>query len=208
MFYWRKAYDNEKMKEEYKVTFMIDPIKHSLQQALQDLQKEAKLNNEHILVIGTSTSEVIGKHIGSAGTEDVAKVLWDVFQDFSKETSVNLAFQCCEHLNRALVIEKTVAKSRGYEIVNAVPVPNAGGSMASYAYKNMTSPFLVEEIKADAGVDIGDTFIGMHLKRVAVPVRSKVTSVGEAHLTMARTRPKLIGGERAVYLTKDSPSCH
>lgn len=186
---------------------MLDPIKQSLEKGLQDLQAEAKLNEEHILVIGTSTSEVIGKHIGSAGTEEVAKVIWDVLHEFSKKTGLNLAFQCCEHLNRALVVEKKVAKKYGFEVVSAVPVPTAGGAMASYAYKSMGSPVLVEEIKADAGIDIGDTFIGMHLKRVAVPVRSTVTAIGEAHFTMARTRPKLIGGERAVYNTK-SPSCH
>lgn len=190
------------------MAFVLDPIKHSLHQGLKDLQTAAKLSSQHILVVGTSTSEVIGKHIGSAGTEEVARAIWEVLQAFSKETNVNLAFQCCEHLNRALVIEKTIAQSRGLEIVSAVPVPSAGGAMASYAYKMMTSPVLVEEIKADAGIDIGDTFIGMHLKRVAVPVRSKVASIGEAHFTMAMTRPKLIGGERAVYNTKNSSSCH
>src|SRR5690606_9163932 len=112
-------------------------------------------------------------------------------------------YQCCEHLNRALVVERTAAERYGLEIVHAVPVPRAGGSMAAFAYKQLERPCLAESIQAHAGIDIGDTFIGMHLKRVAVPIRPSIATSGEARVTMAFTRPKLIGGARAVY--EDSP---
>ncbi|ADU32314.1 TIGR01440 family protein [Evansella cellulosilytica] len=184
-------------------------IKHSVKTVLDDLQEVAKLEEGQLLVVGTSTSEVIGKHIGSAGTVDAAAEIWTALHDFAEKTGVDLAFQCCEHLNRALVIQGNVADKYGYERVSAIPIPSAGGSMAAFAFENMTSPVLVEEIKADAGIDIGDTLIGMHLKRVAVPVRSKIKTIGEAHMTMATTRPKLIGGERAIYHTgKNNQSCH
>lgn len=170
-----------------------------LTQALTEFQEVTHLADGDLFVIGTSTSEVIGKHIGSAGTTEVATELWTALNDFRKKTGVQLAFQCCEHLNRAIVIERSVAKEHRLTPVSAVPVPKAGGSMASFVFKNMDDPVVVEEIAADAGIDIGDTFIGMHLKKVAVPVRTSVKQIGEAHLTLARTRPKLIGGVRAVY---------
>ncbi|MFC0471705.1 TIGR01440 family protein [Halalkalibacter kiskunsagensis] len=167
--------------------------------ALEDLHQVFPLTNQVLLVIGTSTSEVVGSHIGSNGSYEVAEILYKALYDLQQKTGVKLAFQCCEHLNRALVIEEETAKERGYEIVSAIPVRKAGGAMATYAFSKMKHPVLVEEIEAEAGIDIGDTLIGMHLKKVAVPIRSTVTSIGEAHLTMAKTRPKLIGGVRAVY---------
>ena len=85
------------------------------------------------------------------------------------------------------------------DIVNVVPQPKAGGSFATAAYAAFSDPVAVEHIRADAGMDIGDTLIGMHLKEVAVPVRLSVKTVGEAPLVCARTRPKFIGGCRAVY---------
>ncbi|WP_416147771.1 TIGR01440 family protein [Salipaludibacillus sp. HK11] len=170
-----------------------------LTEALNEFQQVAQLGEDDLFVIGTSTSEVIGKHIGSAGTTEVATELWTALDAFREKTKVQLAFQCCEHLNRALVLERKVAKQHNLTPVSAVPVPKAGGSMASFVFKNMMDPVVVEEIAADAGIDIGDTFIGMHLKKVAVPIRTSVKQIGEAHLTLARTRPKLIGGERAVY---------
>ncbi|PYZ92489.1 TIGR01440 family protein [Salipaludibacillus keqinensis] len=173
-----------------------------LTQALAEFQEAANLQEGDLLVVGTSTSEVIGQHIGSAGTTEVATELWTVLNQFQEKTGVNLAFQCCEHLNRALVIDRMVAKSHRFEPVSVVPVPKAGGSMASFVFNNMNDPVIVEEIQADAGIDIGDTFIGMHLKKVAVPVRTSVKEIGEAHLTLARTRPKLIGGARATYTIK------
>ncbi len=177
----------------------LQDVKAQVIQLLEDLDEAMPLTSDVLVVIGASTSEVAGSVIGSNGSEEIAAQIYDALQVKRKETGVHFAFQCCEHLNRALVVEADVAKARGYEIVSAVPVREAGGAMAAYAYKQMENPVLVEEIRAEAGIDIGDTLIGMHLKKVAVPVRSKVKSVGSAHVTMAVTRPKLIGGARAVY---------
>lgn len=168
-------------------------------EATKELIEVAGLSKNDMLVVGCSTSEVSGEKIGSSSkpelAEDVFKGIWDA----AKEYGVYLAAQCCEHLNRALIIEKAAAKERNYEIVSVVPYPKAGGSFATKAYKYFNEPVAVEHIKADAGMDIGDTIIGMHLKDVAVPVRLSVNSIGHAHLVCARTRPKYIGGERAHY---------
>lgn len=172
-----------------------------LHQVLADLQEQAQLKKGQVLVVGCSTSEVIGERIGTAGTENVAETLFEVLDDFREQTGVELAFQCCEHLNRSLVVERGTAERRGLDEVTVVPVRHAGGAMASYAYHQLEDAVMVEHIKADAGIDIGDTLIGMHIKHVAVPVRSTVKSVGNAHITIARTRPKLIGGARAIYET-------
>ncbi|UCZ53028.1 TIGR01440 family protein [Bacillus shivajii] len=186
----------------------VEEVERSLLKGLREFQQSAKLREGRTFVIGTSTSEVSGKHIGKAGTEEIAAAIWGALRTFQKETGIHLVFQCCEHLNRTLVLEKTVAEKNNVEIVHAIPVPKAGGSMASYAYKNFNEPVLIEQIEADAGIDIGDTFIGMHLKRVAVPVRTSINQVGEAHVTYARTRPKLIGGERAVYtISEEEGTC-
>jgi uncharacterized protein (TIGR01440 family) len=152
-----------------------------------------------LLVLGVSTSEVLGHHIGTAGTTDAAAQIYAGVDVVREEVGFIPVYQCCEHLNRALVIDRASAERYGLEIVGAVPVPKAGGSMAAYAYRQLELPCLVEAVQAHAGIDIGDTFIGMHLKRVAVPVRPSVRKIGEAHVTMAITRPKLIGGSRAVY---------
>lgn len=184
-------------------------MQEALHQALHDLHKEAHFSESTLLVVGCSTSEVAGQHIGTAGTTDIAKQIFTAIKSFQSETNVQLAFQCCEHLNRALVVERETARQLSLEQVAVIPVPRAGGSMASYAYNHLQEPVIVEHIKADAGIDIGDTFIGMHLKHVAVPVRSAVKEIGNAHLTMAMTRPKLIGGSRAVYeLTNENEACH
>lgn len=173
--------------------------KNQFQKLLQEFQETAALGNRQLLVIGCSTSEVAGKRIGTEGSVDVAGMLFSVVKEFQEETGVQVAYQCCEHLNRALVLPRESADSRGYEEVAVVPVRTAGGSMATHAYQQWDDAVVVEHIKADAGIDIGDTFIGMHLKHVAVPVRTSIKEIGHAHVTMARTRPKLIGGERAVY---------
>lgn len=176
--------------------------------ALNELQVQANLTNKQILVIGTSTSEVIGEHIGTSGSSEVSHQLYAAFNKFQRETGVALAFQCCEHLNRALVVERKTAEEKQLEIVSVVPVKAAGGSMAAYAYQQLEDPVVVEFIKADAGIDIGSTLIGMHLKHVAVPVRTTVKEIGQAHVTLAKTRPKLIGGDRAVYVNKqENKSC-
>ncbi|HHY21538.1 MAG TPA: TIGR01440 family protein [Bacilli bacterium] len=177
----------------------VTKVTEQLMNALSDLHKEMPLSAEHILVVGTSTSEVKGSEIGTAGSLDISEALYHGFLQFQEQTGVRLAFQCCEHLNRALVVERQTAKEERLEEVSVIPVQHAGGSMATYAFTHMKDPVVVETIAAHAGIDIGDTLIGMHLKRVAVPVRSVVKKIGAAHITLARTRPKLIGGERAVY---------
>ena len=173
--------------------------KREWQTILAEFRKQVLLSPEQILVIGCSTSEVTGEKIGTAGTTEVAEMLFNELRKLEEETGVQLAFQCCEHLNRALVVEKQTAVRRNLEVVSVIPVRSAGGAMAEYAYRHMKEPVVVEFIKADAGIDIGDTLIGMHLKHVAVPVRTSLKQVGHAHVTLAKTRPKLIGGARAVY---------
>ncbi|WP_460000554.1 TIGR01440 family protein [Paradesulfitobacterium aromaticivorans] len=167
--------------------------------ALKGLLEIANLNPGQIVVIGCSTSEVLGKKIGEASNIDVAKAILDGLLQQVKLNNLYLAIQCCEHLNRALVVEKECAEKYNLEIVSVVPHPKAGGSLASIAMKRFDNPVVVETIIGHAGMDIGDTFIGMHLKRVAVPIRLDINNIGNAHLTLARTRPALIGGERAKY---------
>lgn len=177
--------------------------KQQLEQVLADLSEQTTLSNEQLLVIGCSTSEVIGEKIGTSGTMEVAGMIFNVIKALQEKTGVQLAFQCCEHLNRALIVERGTAREKSFDIVTVTPVRSAGGAMATHAYHNFKDPVVVEFIKADAGIDIGDTFIGMHLKHVAVPIRSSVKQVGHAHVTLAKTRPKLIGGARAVYAEKE-----
>lgn len=172
-------------------------IKLECQNAVEELIKLAKLKSGDILVVGCSTSEVVGSKIGTNSNPDTAKEIFEGIYGVLKEKGIYLAVQCCEHLNRAIVTEKDALPFA--EPVNVVPQKKAGGSLATVAYNSFSSPIVVEEIKADAGLDIGDTFIGMHLKKVAVPVRLSVKKIGEAHLTSARVRPKFIGGVRAIY---------
>lgn len=174
-------------------------VARDLEEILAELLQTFPLTQRHILVIGTSTSEVLGKRIGTNGSDQVAQKLFDVLERASQKDGFHLAFQCCEHLNRALVVTSQTKELFALEQVMALPVPQAGGAMAAYAYAHLPDAVLVESVEADAGIDIGDTLIGMHLKRVAVPVRTKRTTIGHAHVTVAKTRPKLIGGARAVY---------
>lgn len=167
--------------------------------AAREIIENGKLEAGDLLVVGCSTSEVCGARIGSESRPEVARQVYLGIAQACAELEIDLAAQCCEHLNRALILEKQAAKSRGLEVVNVVPIPKAGGSFATMACQHMTAPVAVEHIRADAGLDIGDTFIGMHLKEVAVPVRLSIRKIGEAHLTAARTRPKYIGGSRAQY---------
>nr|WP_309098281.1 TIGR01440 family protein [Fredinandcohnia onubensis] len=173
-----------------------------LQTLLSEFAERASLKKGELLVIGCSTSEVIGERIGTAGSEEVAEMIFSELAKLRENVGVELAFQCCEHLNRALVVERETAIHKNYEQVTVVPVRTAGGAMATYAFGHFNDPVVVEFIKAEAGIDIGDTFIGMHLKHVAVPIRSSIKELGGAHVTMAKARPKLIGGERAVYPDK------
>ncbi|HHV78811.1 MAG TPA: TIGR01440 family protein [Firmicutes bacterium] len=181
----------------------LDEIQAQVGQALNGLLEVARLKPGQILVVGCSTSEVLGKRIGSAGNTDVAKAILEVLMRAAREKGFFLAIQCCEHLNRALVVEEECAEKYNLEPVTVYPVPKAGGATAGMAMQMFQHPTVVESIRAHAGMDIGDTFIGMHLRPVAVPVRLPIKSIGYAHLTMARTRPKLIGGQRAVYKKDD-----
>lgn len=167
--------------------------------AASELIEKSNLKSGDIAVIGCSTSEVIGERIGTSGTLDVAKEIFDGLNSVFAPKGIFIAAQCCEHLNRAIIIEKEKADSLGLEEVCVVPHPRAGGSFATAAWQSMTAPVAVEEIRADAGIDIGTTLIGMHLKRVAVPLRLDNNIIGDARLSAARTRPKFIGGERAKY---------
>jgi uncharacterized protein (TIGR01440 family) len=159
----------------------------------------AKLRPGALFVVGCSTSEVLGSRIGTHSAPEVAAALFAGIHRATQEHGVYLAAQCCEHLNRALILERAAAEKYGYECVNVVPQPKAGGSFATAAYAAFADPVAVEHIQADAGMDIGDTLIGMHLKAVAVPVRIEQNSIGQAHVVCARVRPKFIGGSRAVY---------
>jgi uncharacterized protein (TIGR01440 family) len=172
-------------------------IRTQCENAVKELIEVAKLKKGDIMVVGCSTSEVLGSKIGTNSDPDTAKYIFEGLYAPLKEQGIFLAVQCCEHLNRAIVIEKSALPNA--ETVNVIPQKKAGGSLATVAYANFENPVVVEEIKADAGLDIGDTLIGMHLKKVAVPVRLATKQIGEAHLTCARVRPKFIGGIRAIY---------
>lgn len=178
---------------------MNDDVTQNLQMCLEDLLAAANLGPGSVLVVGASSSEVIGQRIGSATSLQVGQTLVDEILRHASQAGYDVAFQCCEHLNRALVVSRSLMKARGWQEVSAIPVPGAGGAVAGQAYRQLPEACLVETIAADAGIDIGDTFIGMHLRRVAVPVRGRTRQIGQAHVTMARTRPPLIGGQRAVY---------
>ena len=164
---------------------------------MAELIEKAHLSAGAIVVVGCSTSEIIGAKIGTNSSPDTAKIVFEALWETCKAQGIHLAVQCCEHLNRAIVTERETVPFA--EIVNVVPQPKAGGSMATQAYAHFSHPVVVEEIRADAGLDIGFTLIGMHLKKVAVPLRLTNNRIGEALVVAARTRPKFIGGSRAVY---------
>ncbi len=172
-------------------------IKSQIAVAVTELCDIAKLKKGDIFVVGCSTSEVVGSKIGTNSDPDTASELFSGIMSVLSARGIYLAVQCCEHLNRAIVTEKAAVPFAEY--VNAVPQKKAGGSLATVAYNSFKEPCVVEEIKADAGIDIGGTLIGMHLKRVAVPVRLSMNKIGEANIICARVRPKFIGGCRAVY---------
>jgi uncharacterized protein (TIGR01440 family) len=187
---------------------LIEAWEQSLQTILGEFLEQTALTEKQILVVGCSTSEVIGAKIGTAGTFEMAEMIFRQLKRVQAQTGVQLAFQCCEHLNRALVVERATLEAKGLEEVTVVPARTAGGAMATYAFEQFQDPAVVEFIRADAGIDIGDTLIGMHIKHVAVPVRTSLKRVGDAHVTLAKSRPKLIGGARAVYERKsDNESC-
>ena len=174
-------------------------IKRQTKEVLLQLLEGANLKEGNLLVVGCSSSEIGSFRIGSHSSEEIGKAVFEVLQEELTGRGIYLAAQCCEHLNRALILEAEAAEKYGYEPVNVVPQLKAGGSFATAAYAGFKAPVAVEQIRAHAGIDIGDTLIGMHLRPVAVPVRTATSSIGGAHVVCARTRLKFIGGERARY---------
>lgn len=172
-------------------------VQEQIVQAVTELCDVAKLQPGHILVVGCSTSEVRGSRIGTDSAPATGEELVEAILSVLEPRGIFLAAQCCEHLNRCLILEGSAAV--GLEPVNVVPQPKAGGSFATAAYRRFRDPVAVEHIRAQAGMDIGGTLIGMHLREVAVPVRLGLKAIGQAPLTAARTRPKFVGGVRAVY---------
>ncbi len=177
----------------------IDKIKNEAKTAIKELLDVANLKKGDIFVIGCSTSEIIGDKIGTNSAYEIAEAIFEEIYPIITGRGIYIAAQCCEHLNRALVIEQEAAEKYLYEPVCVVPQPKAGGSFATTTYRHLKAPVAVEHIKAAAGIDIGGTLIGMHLKDVAVPVRLSLNKIGYASFLCARTRPKYIGGSRAKY---------
>ncbi|MCP5425203.1 MAG: TIGR01440 family protein [Gammaproteobacteria bacterium] len=175
-------------------------IVRQMETVVAEVAEIAQLGEGSLLVIGCSTSEIMGKPIGKAGDMDIADALYRGIETVRRQFGFSLAFQCCEHLNRALVVERATQRYRALQEVSVVPVPGAGGAMAAYAYRQLHDPVVVETLQADAGIDIGDTLIGMQVRPVAVPIRPSIRTLGAAHVNAARSRPKLIGGARAVYM--------
>ena len=183
---------------------MYNTITEQANTAIRELLAAADLKPGSLLVVGCSSSEIAGGTIGHDSSVQCAKAAYAGIAPVLAEAGVYLCAQCCEHLNRAIIMEREAAEKYGYEIVSVVPQPKAGGSFATVTWANMKDPVAVEEIRAHAGLDIGGTLIGMHLRRVAVPVRLSLDKIGNANILCARTRPKSIGGERAHYVWDDS----
>ncbi len=176
---------------------LFDEIRLQSETLTLELCEAARLEKGRIVVVGCSSSEIAGHRVGSQSSPEIGQAVFDGIYKVLNEKGIYLAAQCCEHLNRAIIIERNAVKDS--DIVNVVPQPKAGGSFATAAYNGFSDPVAVEEIRADAGIDIGNTLIGMHLKKVAVPLRLKTTHIGSAPVNAARTRPKFIGGGRAGY---------
>lgn len=177
----------------------LDEVERQSYYAVKELLSKAKLARGNIVVLGCSSSEVMGTRIGSNSNEEIAQSIVGIVNKVCLEAGVFLAVQCCEHLNRALVIERQCMERYGFDAVNVLPVATAGGACAAEAMRQFIDPVVVEKIQAHAGIDIGHTLIGMHLKSVVVPVRLEIDKIGLAPLVAARTRPKYIGGPRAHY---------
>ena len=178
---------------------MYEEISLQAKTVATELLEQAGLRAGSLFVIGCSSSVMVGMRIGKGSSMEAAQAAFRGIYPVLQERGIFLAVQCCEHLNRALVMERAAAEARGYEIVSVMPQPHAGGSFAVTAWNTFRDPVAVEAIQADAGMDIGGTLIGMHLRRVAVPVRTSLDHIGDAIVLCARTRPKYIGGPRAVY---------
>ncbi len=178
---------------------MFEEITDQAKRATNELLEAAGLHRGDLFVVGCSSSEMVGERIGKGSSMEAAEAAFAGIYPLLRERGIWLAVQCCEHLNRALILERAAALQYGYEPVNVRPWAHAGGSFATVTFDRLSDPVAVEHIRAHAGMDIGDTLIGMHLRDVAVPVRLSLSEIGKAHLTCARTRPKFIGGERARY---------
>lgn len=176
---------------------MLDQVRKEASAAAEQICEAAKLQKGQILVVGCSTSEVAGHKVGSHSSPEIGQAIFDGLNEILAPRGIYLAAQCCEHLNRAIIVEREAVPFA--EICNVVPQPKAGSSFATAAYHSFRDPVAVEHIKADGGLDIGGTLIGMHMKHVAVPVRLEQKHIGEAILLAARVRPKFIGGDRAIY---------
>lgn len=179
----------------------LSEIREQSAKAAEQVCEAAKLKIGDLFVVGCSSSEVLGEKIGTHSSVEVAEAVFEGIHSVLHEHGIELAAQCCEHLNRALIVERAVAEQFGLEEVNVVPQPKAGGSFGTTAYKRFEEPVAVESVKqsASAGMDVGNTLIGMHIKPVVVPLRIETKKIGEAPLVCARRRPKFVGGSRAVY---------
>jgi len=173
--------------------------KQQMEQLLLEVEQQVDLREGDLFIVGCSTSEVIGKKIGTAGGLDVAEALFAPLKEFADRHNIHLAFQGCEHINRAVTLERKAQQYYRLPEVAVIPVARAGGSMSAYAYTQLDDPVVVEQVQAKAGIDVGQTMIGMQLQPVVVPIRTSIKQVGEAIVTIANTRPKLIGGARAFY---------
>ena len=187
------------MEMEMEMELNLNTITAQARQAVLELLEAANLRAGDLFVVGCSSSEITGGQIGHASSLEAAQAVFAGIDPVLRERGIWLAAQCCEHLNRALILEEACARQYGYDPVWVVPQPKAGGSFATTAWREFDAPVAVEHIRAHAGLDIGGTLIGMHLRDVAVPMRLSLDHIGQAILLCARTRPKLIGGARAVY---------
>lgn len=189
------------MKDVYEIKdkALLESIKNDAEAVVSAIVSEAKLESGDLFIVGCSSSEVLGEKIGTNSSLDVADAIFEGIYGVLKDKGIFMAVQCCEHLNRAVILEKKAAKMFGYEEVNVVPQPKAGGSLGTLAFERLENAVAVEKVRADAGLDIGLTMIGMHLKEVAVPLRIPFKKIGNAPIVCARTRPKFIGGIRAKY---------
>ncbi len=180
---------------------IVEQIRNDATVVIAEIIEKANLKKNQLFVVGCSSSETIGEHMGTASSKDAAETIYEVISKELNERGVNLAVQCCEHLNRSVVVEREVAEKYGFEEVNVIPQPHAGGAFAVEAYSRFKDPVVVESIgaKADAGIDIGGVMIGMHIHPVVVPLRLEHRNIGKAIVVAARRRPKYVGGSRAVY---------
>jgi uncharacterized protein (TIGR01440 family) len=180
----------------------LDMIRNEAAKAAEEIVEASHIGEGDILVVGCSSSEILGAHIGKGSSLEAAQAVYEGIQSVLRPKKIYLAAQCCEHLNRALVVERACMEKYGFEQVNAIPQPNhAGGAFGTVCYQRFEDPVLVESIlqKADAGIDIGGTMIGMHMHSVVVPMRISLRKIGEAPIICARHRPKYVGGQRAIY---------